>query len=275
VVADVFTQKPLEGNQLAVFTDARGLSIDQMLRTAKEFNLPETVFVLPPEQGGDARIRIFTPTVELSFAGHPVLGAAFVVADSSSTQTVRLETGVGLVPITLERDGGRVVFGRMEQRVPTPELYEPQEELLRAVGVLRSKLPVEAYRNGPLHVYIELDDEGAVAALRPDMEALTKFPEVSANCYAGAGRHWKTRVFLPALGIAEDAASGSAAGPLAVHLARHQRIGFGEQIEIHQGAELGRPSVLYARADGSPDGIERVEVGGSAVIVGRGEYRLS
>ncbi|MDP9285352.1 MAG: PhzF family phenazine biosynthesis protein, partial [Actinomycetota bacterium] len=94
------------------------------------------------------------------------------------------------------------------------------------------------------------------------------------NCFARDGSRWKTRMFAPNHGVAEDAATGSAAGPLAVHLARHGRIAFGEQIEISQGAEIARPSTLYAQADGSADRIERVLVGGSAVTVARGEFSL-
>ena len=275
VVADVFTDTPLEGNPLAVFTDGRCIAPERMQRTARETNLSETVFVLPPEQGGHARIRIFTPTHELPFAGHPVLGAAFVIGERLGESLVRLETGAGVVPIALERDGERVVFGRMDQPIPKWEPYARANELLRALRVQRSGLPVEAYRNGPLHVYVELPNDAAVAALRPDLAALRELPGLGANCFTGSGRRWKTRMFAPALGVAEDPATGSAAGPLAVHLARHGRIRFGEEIEIRQGAEIGRPSLLHAHVEGSPEHITRVVVGGSAVIVARGEYRLA
>jgi trans-2,3-dihydro-3-hydroxyanthranilate isomerase len=97
---------------------------------------------------------------------------------------------------------------------------------------------------------------------------------LGVSCFAGTGSRWKVRMFAPGAGVVEDPATGSAAGPLAVHLARHGRIGFGDEIEISQGIEIGRPSTLYARADGSADELERVEVGGSAVIVARGEFRL-
>ncbi len=105
------------------------------------------------------------------------------------------------------------------------------------------------------------------------MGALSAF-ELGVNCFAGEGREWKTRMFAPAQGVPEDPATGSAAGPLAVHLARHGRIAFGDEIEIAQGEEVGRPSRLYARAVGSVDVLERVEVGGSAVIIARGEFQL-
>jgi trans-2,3-dihydro-3-hydroxyanthranilate isomerase len=273
VICDVFTDTPLAGNQLAVFTDARLIPEKLLQAIAREMNLSETVFVYPAAQGGHARIRIFTPFNELPFAGHPVLGSAFVLGGPLQRVLIRLETGAGTIPVELEREGARIVFGRMEQPVPSWEPFEAPEELLGALRVEASELPIEAYRNGPRHVYVALDSEEAVATLRPDLAALAEF-ELAANCFAGSGTRWKTRVFLPGYGIDEDPAAGSAAGPLAVHLARHGRIAFGEEIEIRQGAELGRPSTLYAVAEGSAEAIERVEVGGAAVVVARGEFRL-
>jgi len=274
VLLDVFTDTPLEGNQLAVFADAAELSARDMQRLARELNLSETVFVLQAQQGGDARVRIFTPTAELPFAGHPVLGSAIVVGAELGREQVRLETGAGLVPVALAPAAERVSSGWMRQPIPSWGAYEHAAELLRALGVARSELPVEAYVNGPRHVYVELADEDAVTALEPDMRALGELGAVGVSCFAGLGLRWSTRVFAPGLGVAEDPATGSAAGPLAVHLARHGRIAFGAEIEIRQGAEIGRPSLLLARVLGAADAIERVEVGGSAVIVARGEFLL-
>jgi trans-2,3-dihydro-3-hydroxyanthranilate isomerase len=118
---------------------------------------------------------------------------------------------------------------------------------------------------------VELSDEHEVARLRPDLRALTELGEICVSCFAGAGKAWRTRMFAPALGVAEDPATGSAAGPLAVHLARHGRTRFGEWIEIRQGREIGRPSLLRARALGGADRLERVEVAGSAVIIARAD----
>jgi trans-2,3-dihydro-3-hydroxyanthranilate isomerase len=272
VIADVFTDTPLEGNGLAVFTQSAGLDERTMARLAREMNLSETVFALPPRQGGDAWIRIFTPGAELPFAGHPVLGSAFVLA--GEREVVRLETGLGIVAVTLERAGGAVVFGRMEQPIPTIERFELEGPLLAALGVARSELPVEAYVNGPYNVFVGLPDEAAVAALAPNHQAIAALGRLNVSCFAGRGRSWKTRMFAPAIGVAEDPATGSAAGPLALHLARHGAIAYGQEIEISQGAEIGRPSRLYARVEGSAEQIERIEVGGAAVIVARGEFDL-
>jgi trans-2,3-dihydro-3-hydroxyanthranilate isomerase len=275
VVADVFTDKPLTGNQLAVFTDARELRDDEMQSLAREMKFSESVFVLPPENDGHVRIRIFTPTNEMLFAGHPTLGSAFVLGGPLQVEEIRLETGAGTVPVALEREGDRIVFGRMRQPIPTWKPWDDEARLLAALGVERSELPVEHYHNGMQHVYVALGSGEEVAALKPDLAALGDAPALlGINCFAGSGTHWKTRMFAPGGGVPEDPATGSAAGPLAVHLARHGRIAFGDEIEISQGAEIGRPSTLYARADGSAEKLETVEVGGSSVIVARGEFRL-
>jgi trans-2,3-dihydro-3-hydroxyanthranilate isomerase len=275
-VVDVFTDTPLTGNQLAVFTDAREIPEDRLQDLAREVGFSETVFVYPATaEGAHALIRIFTPTVEVPFAGHPTLGSAFVLGAPLQLAEIRLETGSGVVPVRLEREGARIVFGRMEQPIPTVVAYEDEAGLLASLGVERSELPVELYDNGLHHVFVVLGSKKEVAALAPDLSALADVGDVlGVSCLAGSGRKWKTRMFIPSGGIAEDPATGGAAGPLALHLARHGRIAFGEEIEITQGVEIQRPSKLYARVVGSADQVERVEVGGSAVVVARGEFRL-
>src|SRR4051812_7529930 len=205
VLIDVFTDTPLEGNALAVFTDAREIPEDKLQPIAREMNLSETVFVYPSgwdfsakqqrfrdetgsadtgdrqkddetvyvypaEQGGHARIRIFTPMDELPFAGHPVLGTAFVLAAPLQLEEIVLETGMGLVPIRLQREESRISFGWMSQPVPTFQPFEAAEELLAAVGVESSELPVELYDNGVRHVYIALPSVEAVVGLEPDLQ---------------------------------------------------------------------------------------------------------
>jgi trans-2,3-dihydro-3-hydroxyanthranilate isomerase len=275
VVVDVFTDVPLAGNQLAVFTDARDLTSEEMQSLAREMSFSETVFALPPNNPeADVRLRIFTPALELPFAGHPVLGTAFVLGGPLSKIVIRLETGAGVIPVELERDGPRIVFGSMEQPIPRIDPVVDPAPIFAALGVSGSGLPVERYDLGPGHLYIELGSPEEVAALQPDVAALARATPDGVNCFARDGQRWKTRMFAPNHGVVEDAATGSAAGPLAVHLARHGRIGFGEEIEISQGKEIGRPSTLYARADGSAEKLDVVEVGGVAVIVARGQFRL-
>lgn len=274
VVVDVFTDRALAGNPLAVFTDAREIDAETMQALALEIGFSETAFVLPAEAGGTVRVRIFTPVTEMRFAGHPILGTAWVLAAPLQRAVVEIETGSGIVPVTIERDSsGAIVFGRMVQPVPTVEPYDRADELLAALGVSSSLLPVERYDNGPLHTFVVLESREAVAALEPDMAALRRL-EVNASCIAGEGTSWKSRMFAPGLGVPEDPATGSAAGPLVCHLCRHGLVEWGAEVEIAQGAEIGRPSTLFARAEGGPSGVEQVEVGGSAVIVARGEFRI-
>jgi trans-2,3-dihydro-3-hydroxyanthranilate isomerase len=274
VRADVFTRVPLQGNPLAVFTDARGLSAAVMQRLARELNLSETVFLLPGHASADARARIFTPAQELPFAGHPVLGGAAVISAALARDRVLLQTGVGDIAVGVQREEGSVLRGVMDQRVPSPRHFARAREVLDALGVERSALPVECYENGPLHVLVALDSERAVASLAPDMRALGALQGVAVSCFARAGERCKTRVFAPGAGVAEDPATGSAAGPLAVHLGRHGWVPFGRRIEIRQGDEIGRPSELYAQADADGGQVRRVRVGGCTVIVGAGECAI-
>ncbi len=274
VLLDVFSAVPLAGNQLAVFTDARELDDVEMQRLARELQLSETVFVLPPNGPADAHVRIFTPTSELPFAGHPTLGAAVLVASALGQGSVSLETGMGVVGAHLERGKDGTLSGIVSQPIPSWSAFADAGRLLAALDVEGSQLPVECYENGPRHVLVALGGAEEVAALRPDLGALTALGELCVSCFAASGERWKTRMFAPSLGVAEDPATGSAAGPLAVHLARHGRIAFGERIEIEQGAEIGRPSLLHARARGGQAALEAVEVGGAVVAVARGEFAL-
>jgi trans-2,3-dihydro-3-hydroxyanthranilate isomerase len=288
LIADVFTATPLEGNQLGVFPDGRGLSAELMQQATRELNFSESVFFGPPDDPAqaDARVRIFTPGGELPFAGHPTLGSAWVLGELLGKDTITLQLGVGPVPVELDRDpAGAITFGRMSQ--PLPRLDGPfarAQELVEAIGTAprADGLPVQAYVNGPVNVYVEYPDEETVAGLEPDMQRLARIP-ANISCFAQTGPGTAiTRMFAPALGVSEDPATGSACGPLAVHLARYGRIAFGAQIEVRQGAQIGRPSVLYARVDGSAPSpqpadvtIDRVIVGGRAVVVAHGHYRLS
>lgn len=274
VLVDVFTDQPLTGNQLAVFTDARNIDGATMQALAREMNYSESTFVLPATSGGHARIRIFTPVQEIPFAGHPTLGTAFVLAAPLQTPTIQLETGAGTIPVRFELEGSRLAFAWMTQPVPSVAPFLAPDELLAALGVDRSGLPVELYDNGITHVLVDIGSKQAVATLRPDLGRLARLPVLGVITFAGSGATYKTRMFAPASGINEDPATGSAAGPLAVHLTRHGRLLPGETIVIEQGAEIGRPSRLYARVEGAPERIDRVEVGGQAVLVARGEFKL-
>ncbi|MGI5350460.1 PhzF family phenazine biosynthesis protein [Streptomyces sp. CA-250714] len=288
VVVDAFAHEPLFGNPVAVFFDSDDLSPRTMQRIAREMNLSESTFVLRPRQGGDARIRIFTPVNELPFAGHPLLGTAIALGARGSADRLRLETAMGVVPFDLVRERGRVVAARMRQPVPTWRPFERAAELLAALGLEKSTLPVEIYRNGPRHVFVGLENVSALSALRPDHRALADFEDLATNCFAPdldaddshvppgqeSGSCWRTRMFSPAYGVTEDAATGSAAGPLAVHLARHGLAPYGRQVRVTQGVEMGRPSLMLARTEGAADSVAAVEVGGAGVLVAEGSLHV-
>jgi trans-2,3-dihydro-3-hydroxyanthranilate isomerase len=162
----------------------------------------------------------------------------------------------------------------MLQPRPKIEAFPRGAEVLEALGLEAASLPVELYDNGPRHVLVALDDVERLRALRPDLGRLARAHEGTIAVFAPCGRGLEARVFVPALGVSEDPATGSAAGPLALHAARHGWAGAGEFVEIAQGEAIGRPSRLLARVTGPVDAPETVEVEGDVVIVGRGELRL-
>lgn len=278
VICDVFTETPLEGNPLCVFTDARAIHPDRMQALARELNLSETTFVLPPEQGGHARVRIFTPDRELPFAGHPTLGTAFVLGGPIELPELRLELKVGMVPVRLEREGARVSFGWMTQPTPRPIAGPDERAVLEALGLRAGKVTWQAYENGPRHLCIGVADTATVSNLRPDFAALARACEYGVGVFhfdrsGGPGTPiCKARYFAPTLGVNEDPATGSFAGPLALQLVRDGQLPAGEMLRIEQGAEVKRPSTLFARVSADPE--PRVEVGGSARVVARGQFVL-
>lgn len=272
VVCDVFTDRALTGNPLAVFTDARGLDARTMQQLAREMNLSETTFVFPPERGGDAKVRIFMPTCELPFAGHPTLGTAFVLAQASGAREVELELPIGPVPVRFEADRH---FGWMTQPSPKVTAFDQPSALLDALELTASALPIELYDNGPRHVYIAADSHGRVADLHPNFSALAAFPH-GVCVFHYDGQRCTARYFAAHAGINEDPATGSAAGPLAVHLARHGKLPTNGELTIEQGEQLGRPSRLTVRLTPAAEraAAARVEVGGPVVIVALGEFTL-
>ena len=274
---DVFTDTPLEGNPLGVFPHAEEIPSRLYQKVARELNLSETVFIVPDDpREADASIRIFTPATELPFAGHPTLGAAYAISTVEGSARIRLRTGSGVVTVTMSRDDhGAITHGEMQQPVPTVSPYPDAPALLAALGVTRSLLAVEIYNNGPSHVVVTVADRATLSGLAPDMNALARLGEHGVAVIAlGDDALVSSRNFCPALGVPEDPATGSAAGPVAVHLVRHERVIPGALVEISQGVEMGRPSLLLARAHGSRDAIERVTVAGAAVQVATGHYRL-
>ncbi|MEU9189849.1 PhzF family phenazine biosynthesis protein [Streptomyces sp. NPDC048484] len=279
-LADVFTEVALAGNQLAVFTSGgERLSTRTMQAIAREMNLSETVFVVPPEAGGDAKIRMLSSVCEIDFAGHPLLGTACVLAAQwdlpTDELTLRIETNVGPVPVKVAQQGPGRYRAWMEQPLPEISDFDRDEELLEALGLKRSLLPIQVSDTGIPHLYVTAESVEAVEGIVPDFPLLGRIaggPRI--NVFAGEGLAYTTRMFSPFDYVPEDPACGSAAGPLAAHLVRYGLVEPGSQITLSQGASIGRPSTLYAVAHGSTEQITRIEVGGGVCLIGGGELVL-
>ncbi len=278
LLLDVFTDRPLTGNQLAVFLDGRSVPEAVRQDLAREIGFSETVYVDPPSHptAGDARLRIFTPEVELPFAGHPVLGSAVAIGVDRSLpggSLITVECGVGPIPVELD-SGGR--GGWMRQPLPTVAPWEDLFELMWALGVTGQDLaaPIEVYDNGPTHLVVAVRDAELVRQATPDfgrLAAVTGTTGTSLCAVTGPGTV-VTRMFIPGAGVAEDPATGSAAGPVGVHLLRHGLVDPGQLLTLYQGEEIRRPSTLLVRVEGAAGAIAAVGVGGSAVIVGEATF---
>jgi trans-2,3-dihydro-3-hydroxyanthranilate isomerase len=277
-LCDVFAERPLAGNPLAVFTDGDAVPDPLRQPIARELNLSETVFVCSPAHGGDARLRIFTPRRELPFAGHPTLGAGAIIARLRQRTRLQLETIAGAIPVTIDGDLNserEARFAWMRQPLPQRSTYDRPDALLAALGLDAALRPPAVYDNGIAHIYVAVDGPQRLAALTPDFSALASLcPDVGVACFARDGARWKVRMFAPGHGVHEDAATGSAAGPLAALLVDIGEITAGTQIELEQGTEIGRPSSLLVRTEGSERSITRIDVGGMAIPVGKGVLSL-
>jgi trans-2,3-dihydro-3-hydroxyanthranilate isomerase len=278
-LVDVFTDRPLEGNPLAVFTKAQGLSTERMQAIAREMNLSETVFFFPPSQGGHARLRIFTPRTELPFAGHPVLGSAWVLAGPMEMELLRLETGAGVIDVQLQREGGVLTSAFMIQPLPTLSNYEQNAELAAALQLATpdfGKGGVVHADNGPRHLLCDLGEAERVEQVSPDFSALARLWDAGVLTYAQTkGGEIRARYFAPGAGINEDPATGSAVGPLGAVFAGSGRLASGETLVVHQGIEMNRPSKLLVRVQVDAGTVKEVKVGGAARVLGRGELSLA
>jgi trans-2,3-dihydro-3-hydroxyanthranilate isomerase len=298
IIADVFTKKKFGGNQLAVFTDAHGLDTETMQDIAREMNYSETTFLLPAEAGGDFRLRIFTPTSELPFAGHPLVGSGYVVVAEGlkplgdSSTSVKFETGVGEIVVQVETlDTETKTLGESVMTQPIPVLksvWEDTPRLARALSLETSViestgLPVEVLSNGlpvmivPIASMTAIQkikvDMGALDAISQDAGAITVLVFTRETVHQSSNVH--CRVFVPNQGIAEDAATGSANGPLGYYFVQHRLVDIQPTTRVvsEQGFEMKRPSILNIELDTEPatGDVMNVRVGGGVVISGHGE----
>lgn len=284
---DVFSSRPLEGNSLAVFSDARGLSDSEMQSVAKEMNLSETTFILPRnpaiEREFGIRVRIFTVEEELPFAGHPTLGTAFVLRGDSGADEITLELKVGKVPVRFENAPDQFTFGEMTQVDPAFGMQHEREAIARATGMnvedFDSSLPIQTVSTGIPFTVVPLRSLAAIQKLRVDLIQAAEYLEKTGGKFF----YFVTRETVdPAAGLharmlfynGEDPATGSAAGCTAAWMVAHGVAQPDERVLIEQGVEVRRPSRIFVRASRRDNRIVNVRVGGNAVEVIRGEVFL-
>jgi trans-2,3-dihydro-3-hydroxyanthranilate isomerase len=288
---DVFTSTPLEGNSLAVFCDARGLSDAEMQSIAKEMNLSETTFVSPRDAATESergvRVRIFTVQEELPFAGHPTLGTAFALRGESGAPRVTLDLNVGKVPVRFEETPGQAAFGEMTQLDPVFGMQHDREAVARATGLrvddFDPKLPIETVSTGVPFTVTPLKSLAVIQRLRVDSNRAAEYLEKTGGKFLyfvaretvdpEAGLHARMIFYN-----GEDPATGSAAGCAAAWMVAHEVAKSDERVLIEQGIEMRRPSRIFVRASRNSahrdNRIVNVRVGGNAIEVMRGEVFL-
>jgi trans-2,3-dihydro-3-hydroxyanthranilate isomerase len=292
-ICDVFTDVRFGGNQLAILPDAQGLSERQMQQIAREFNFSESTFVLPAERGHDRRVRIFTPTAEIPFAGHPNVGTAFALATAGAfgpverPVTVTFEEKAGLVPVTIARRNGTIWC---ELSAPEPlslGIIVPPELLAQAVSlatedILTTTHPPRVASVGLPFVMAELRDRAALARARvyapgfDAIKALGVMPDLHLYVRSGDEFDLRTRMFAPYDGVPEDPATGSANCALAALLTQARPEASGSYgYRIAQGVEMGRPSVLEARTEKQDGTVTATRIGGASVLVSEGTIEVS
>jgi trans-2,3-dihydro-3-hydroxyanthranilate isomerase len=270
-IVDVFTDRALAGNPLAVFADGSGIDPGTMQAIAKELHLSETTFVLPAgAKGADRRVRIFTPDAELPFAGHPTIGTAYVLAEGKDAE-LRLEEGVGVIRVTVR--GG---FVQMDQPLPsftgtTVSRKDAAAALGVAVEEVRSDVPIQVASSGVPFLFVPLANLKAVRRTRRPV-GLEGNVYVFAMSAERSGSHVHGRMFAEGMGVSEDPATGSAQGPLGAYLVAHGLVDGAPttRIRTEQGFEIGRPSILEIEVDTSGGRVTGVRVGGRCVRVGGG-----
>ena len=290
---DVFTDRRFEGNQLAVFPEPLGLTPADMLAITREMNFSECTFILPPERGGDVRMRIFTPGQELPMAGHPTIGSTFALALEGTIARGRtdwvFELGVGPTPVSLEWGAAGLEFAWMTQPLPSfgNELAD-RPALADALGIDVGDFtgdPAQVVSCGVPFLFVRLTTRRAVDGVTIDRKALVR-------CFRAAGLEDSVFVFTterasgdetvysrmlaPGFGVAEDPATGAASGPLGCYLLHHAIVppDRARAMLSLQGVAMGRPSRIHIAIDSLDETITRVRIGGTSVLVGTGTLEL-
>lgn len=292
-IVDVFTDRAFGGNPLAVFPDGRQIAAELMQSIAKELNLSETTFVLPPhDERNDFHVRIFTPAAELPMAGHPTIGTAYVLAREriispwDQVTTLSFEEGVGLIPVTINGTHGNPQF--IEMRHPLPD-FGPAVEDVAAIAEMLSLVP-EAIRNTGLPVqtvscgvsflFVPVIDLASIRRIRFRLDVWERVRDQiqTPNVFVFTrevecpGSQVHSRMFAPGLGVTEDPATGGASGPLGCYLVRHQVLPSNGELRClsEQGIEMGRTSFISIRIGHRDNEITAVAVGGTCYYIGKG-----
>lgn len=286
-VVDVFTTTPMQGNALAVFPDASGMEAATMQRVARELNLSETTFILPGEsQDGVTRVRIFTPASELSFAGHPTIGTAFVMRRlgivDAKAQSFALQENVGRVPIRVDTGEDPILW------LTTPAIRKlaeySRERCARALTLAADRLatgvPCEQLSAGSPLIFVAVKEAADVDAAQLDGAVFAELVRSSREAtsifvFAATPQGAYSRMFAPQLGIIEDPATGGATGPLAAFMMKHGLASRsdGTKFVSEQGVKMGRRSLLHVFVHGE-NGRDGIEVGGNVVHVAEGRMWL-
>ena len=288
-ICDVFTDTRFGGNPLAVLPEAQGLSDEQMQQIAREFNFSESTFVFPAEKGNFRKVRIFTPTTEVPFAGHPNVGTAFVLATTGelveigASTTITFEEKAGLVPVSVESRGGGTLWCELSapEKLSLGETTSRQA-LASAVSIEPGEIVTDTHLPqvasvGLPFLFAELRDRAVLERSQPVVDELNALSaagiasDVLLYSHSTDGFDIRARMFAPLDGVPEDPATGSANCALAGLLSHYSDASPGSfQWRIAQGVEMGRPSVLEARADKSEGTVVETWVGGSSVMVSEG-----
>ncbi len=292
-LVDVFTTVPFAGNQLAVFTDSNALSVDKMQALAHEMNFAECSFLLAPSAPGALRrLRIFTPRQELMMAGHPTVGAAWVlaargeIAVSGPSTEVTLELGNGPTRVSIDGADGKPEFVWMTHRDAVfGAVRRDRARIARALGIaasdIRGNLPIRGVSTGNPFLFVPIASVDALARCRRDDDAIAKIlardPDANGIYLFVPGEApafgVRARMFAaPGTGVGEDPATGSAAAPLGCYLARQNVLPLAEETEfvVEQGIEMGRPSRIHVKVSGRERGALAVRIGGRCVVIGEG-----
>jgi trans-2,3-dihydro-3-hydroxyanthranilate isomerase len=290
-LTDVFTNAMFGGNQLAVFPNAELINPQLYQKIAKELNLSETTFVLPSENNdADFKLRIFTPAQELLMAGHPTIGTAAVVKYigriSPTKNKIIIEEGVGNITVEYQEPNRSNIIW-MEQPLPHfGESFTNREEMAKVLSLEPSDivetLPMQMVTTGVPYLYVPIKNLKAIKSIKVRSDLLESIlKDFTAKNILAFTFETETpkakihsRMFAPYLGVAEDPATGSAAGPLGAYVMQHLNFASGEEIIVEQGFEMGRPSILHIIISKVNNSITQVKVGGESVLTGEGYLYL-